>query len=108
MVDFSHFSTGDWLGVYGAGLSTSLALIGIGRYVTRKWCAKRERAKFKTDLYLLRKIDKTTRKVHPIVTILLANLGTERLSLKSLEYEGVVDEMKTTQQHPATPIALDT
>jgi hypothetical protein len=82
-------TVGDWIAIYGASLSTLIAAAGSFKFFARKFRAKRERHKFQTDLYFLRKIDRTTKETHPIVVLLVANLGTERISLKSLNYEGI-------------------
>ncbi len=89
MIDFSKISASDWIAIYGAVLSSVIALVAWCRFVARKLHTRRERKKFQTDLYFLRKVDRATRKVHPIIVVLLANLGTERVSLKSLEYAGI-------------------
>lgn len=90
-MDFSKITLTDWIAVYGAVLSTIIAIIAAVRFVIKKAVARNERRKFQTDLYFLRKVDRNIKEVHPIVVILLANLGTERISLKSLEYEGVAE-----------------
>jgi hypothetical protein len=63
-----------------------------------KWIkGRKERAKFQTDLYFLRKVDRSTKEIHPIVVVLLANLGAERIALKSLDYQGVAENgLETT------------
>ena len=76
---------------YGAALSSVIAIVAVVRYIARKLRSRKERAKFQTDLYFLRKIDRNTKQVHPIVVVLLANLGTQRISLKSLDYEGIAE-----------------
>ena len=91
MIDFSKVSSGDWIALYGAFLSTLIAVVAIWRFFARKVREKRELGKFQTGLYFLRKVDRGTKKVHPIVVILLANLGSIRVSLKSLEYEGIAE-----------------
>lgn len=91
MIDFSKVTIGDGIAFYGAGLSSVIAVVAIWRFVVKKLRARRERSKFQTVLYFLRKIDRATQKVHPIVVVLLANLGTERISIKSLEYEGIAE-----------------
>lgn len=95
--DLSNVSTGDWIALYGAALSSVIAIVATWRYIVAKIKSHRERQKFQTDLYFLRKIDRASQKVHPIVVVLLANLGTERISLKSLEYEGVTESGLPTQ-----------
>lgn len=87
----SDLSPNDWIALYGAGLSTLIAVVASWRFLSRKRGEERELRKFQTDLYFLRKIDRTTGKVHPIVVVLLANLGSSRVSLKSLAYEGVTE-----------------
>jgi hypothetical protein len=49
-------------------------------------------------LYFLTKIDRTTKEKHPVVVVLAANLGVERIALKSLEYQGIsrTNGLKTT------------
>lgn len=61
------------------------------RCVAKRISARKERTKFQTDLYFLRKIDQRTNAVHPIVVVLLANLGSGRIALKSLEYRGIAE-----------------
>ena len=97
MIDLSKVSTGDWIALYGAMLSSLIAIVASWRFVAHKLHTRRERLKFQTDLYFLRKIDRTSQKIHPIVVVLLANLGTERVSLKSLEYEGIAENDLKTQ-----------
>jgi hypothetical protein len=91
-------STDNWIAIYAATLSTVIALVAAVRQVTRWLSAHRERGKFQTDLYFLTKIDRRTQEEHPIVVVLAANLGNERIALKSLEYQGIskVDGLKTT------------
>jgi hypothetical protein len=85
------------IAIYGAGLSTLIAVVAPVRFIARKIRAHREKAKFQTDLYFLRKVDKSTKKTYPIIVVLLANLGKERISLKSLEYQGIAENgMETT------------
>ena len=91
MVDLSTVTTADWIAFYGAALSSVIAVFAVARYIARKLRSRKERAKFQTDLYFLRKIDRNTKQVHPIVVVLLANLGTQRISLKSLDYEGIAE-----------------
>src|SRR3990172_585609 len=96
-----HLSGGitlsDWLGIYGALLSTIIALVASISFFARRRKKIQERAKFQTDLYFLRKIDRSTKEIHPIVVVLLANLGNERISLKNLECEGIAENsLKTT------------
>jgi hypothetical protein len=97
MIDLSKVSTGDWIALYGALLSSLIAFVAIWRFLAQKLRTRRERRKFQTDLYFLRKIDRSSQKVHPIVVVLLANLGTERVALKSLEYDGLAENgLKTS------------
>jgi hypothetical protein len=97
LIDISVITPSTWIAIYGAGLSTLIALVASLRFTVRKIRAFRERAKFQTDLYFLRKVDKSTKKVYPIVVVLLANLGKERISLKSLEYKGISENgLETT------------
>ena len=88
-MDISQISTSSWIAIYGALLSTAITIVAFIRYFIGKIRKRKELLKFQTDLYLLRKVDRTTKKVYPIVVVLLANLGTERISFKSLEYEGI-------------------
>jgi len=97
MIDLSKISPGDWIALYGAVLSSLIVVVASWRFFARKFHEKRELGKFRTDLYFLRKVDRATQKVHPIVVVLLANLGTARVSLKSLEYEGVSENGMKTQ-----------
>lgn len=87
----------DWIALYGAVLSTVVAVIGGGHYLWNRHKKKRELRKFQTDLYFLRKIDRTTGKVEPIVAVLLANLGSSRISIKSLNYEGIAENDLATR-----------
>ncbi len=97
MIDLSTIKLTEWIGIYAALLSTIIAAAHCFTFIIRKIKAKRERAKFQTDLYFLRKIDKNTREIQPIVVVLLANLGTERIALKSLEFQGIAENgLKTT------------
>lgn len=97
MIDISKISPTDWIAIYGALLSTIIALIATIRFIAHKISAWKERAKFQTDLYLLRKVDRSTKEVHPIVVVLLANLGAERIALKSLDYQGIAENgLETT------------
>ncbi len=91
MIELNKIDVADWIGIYGAVLATAIAAIASIRFIVQKIKARKERAKFQTDLYFLRKIDKSTGKVYPIVVLLLANLGTERISLRSLEYKGIAE-----------------
>ena len=79
----------DPIAVYGAVLSTLIVLVAVFRFLAERRRRRKERRKFRSDLYFLRKIDRNSKKVHPIVVVLLANLGSERLSFKSLKYAGV-------------------
>ena len=79
------------IAIYGAALSTLIVLVGGGRWLYVHATKRSERKKFRTDLYLLRKIDRTTKETHPIVVALLANLGKERIALKGLYYSGVAE-----------------
>lgn len=97
MIDFSKISAGDWIALYGAVLSSVIGIIACFRFLAKKLRTRRERGKFQTDLYFLRKVDRVTQKVHPIVVVLLANLGTERVSIKSLEYEGIAENGTKTR-----------
>ena len=97
MIDVSMITPSNWIALYGAALSTILALVALVKYFRQKVQARKERAKFQTDLYFLRKIDRSTKKVHPIVVVLLANLRSARISLKSLEYQGIAENgLETT------------
>jgi hypothetical protein len=87
----TEMSPSDWIAAYAALLSTVIAVVASFGFVARRIKKRRERAKFQTDLYFLRKVDRRTQEVHPIVVVLLANLGTERIALKSLEYSGVTE-----------------
>jgi hypothetical protein len=97
MIDLSKASLADWIALYGAALSSIIAVVASWRFIARKLREWRELRKFKTDLYFLKKNDRTSREVHPIVVVLLANLGTARISLKSLEYEGIAENGLKTQ-----------
>ena len=96
MIDFTKISPSDWIAAYAAILSTAIAFFGFAKPLYQKLQIRRERLKLQTDLYLLRKIDRTTRDIHPIVVVLLANLGAERIALKSLEYEGLTENGQRT------------
>ena len=82
-------STENWISIYAAVLSTIIALVAVIRQIRKWWRTRRERDKFQTDLYFLTKVDRTTREKHPIIVVLAANLGDERIALKSLEYQGI-------------------
>jgi hypothetical protein len=90
-MNLSEMNLKDWITVYSAFLSTIIAVVAVVKFIAQKIKSRKERDKFKTDLYFLKKIDKSTQKVYPIVVILLANLGTETIALKSLEYEGIAE-----------------
>jgi hypothetical protein len=97
LVDLSKITITNWIAIYGALLSTIIAVVLSFTFIARKIKAWRERAKFQTDLYFLRKVDRNTTKIHPIVVVLLANLGLERIALKSLEYQGIAENgLETT------------
>lgn len=97
LIDVGKITSSDWIAIYAAVLSTIIALVASLRFVARKIRTRKERAKFQTDLYFLRKVDRSTKEVHPIVVVLLANLGSERISLKSLEYQGIAENgLETT------------
>ena len=93
-----ELTTENWIALYAAVLSTAIALVAVIRQTLRWLRAKRERSKFQTDLYFLTKIDRNTRDKHPIIVVLAANLGDERIALKSLEYQGIskTNGLKTT------------
>jgi len=97
MIDLSKVTPGDWIALYGAVLSSLIAVVASWRFFAGKLLEWQELRKFQTDLYFLRKINRATREVHPIVVVLLANLGATRISLKSLEYEGIADNGLKTQ-----------
>ena len=97
MIDLSKITPKDWIAIYGALLSTIIVLVASIRFIVKKIRVSKERGKFQTDLYFLRKVDRNTKEVHPIVVVLLANLGAERIALKSLEYQGIADNgLETT------------
>jgi hypothetical protein len=79
LIDVSKITPSDWIAIYAAVLSTIIALVASLRFVVRKIKTRKERGKFQTDLYFLRKVDRNSKKVHPIVVVLLANLGSEEL-----------------------------
>lgn len=79
------------IAIYGAVLSTLIVLVAGGKWLYEYAKKRNELKKFQTDLYLLRKIDRDTKQTHPIVVVLLANLGKERIALKSLHYSGVAE-----------------
>lgn len=90
VIDLTKVTAGDWIAFYAAVLSTIIGLVAAVRYIHGRLRANKERGKFQTDLYFLKKTDRTTKQVFPIVVVLAANLGSGRISLKSLEYDGVV------------------
>lgn len=93
----SNITVKDWIAIYGAVLSTIIALVAFFKFIEQKIRVRKERAKFQTDLYFLRKVDRSTKEVHPIVVVLLANLGSERIALKSLYYQGIAENgLETT------------
>lgn len=71
----SKVTFNEWLTVYAALLSTTIVLVASVKFVAKRIRARKERAKFQTDLYFLRKVDRSTKEVHPIVVVLLANLS---------------------------------
>ena len=85
-------SIGDWIAIYGAIFSSLIAIVACWRFAAQKLHIRRERLKVETDLYFLRKIDQSSKTVYPIVVILVANLGTERLAFKSISHEGVTEK----------------
>ena len=91
MIAPSKISSGDWIAFYAAVLATITAVVAGIRWVVQWIRERKERNKFQTNLYFLRKIDRITKQIHPIVVVLLANLSTARISLKSLEYEGMAE-----------------
>lgn len=91
MIVQSTATLADWVAIYGAVLSSVIAIVAVVRYVAQKLRSRKERDKFHTELYFLGKIDRSTKQVHPIVVVLLANIGTQRISLKSLDYEGITE-----------------
>lgn len=97
MIAFANITATDWIALYGALLSTLIAVAGTVMFLAKKAKERRERSKFQTDLYLLRKVDRKSKETHPIVVVFLANLGTERIALKSLEFDGVAENgLQTT------------
>jgi hypothetical protein len=89
LIDFSTVNASDWIALYGAVLSTLIAITALAKYFHLNWRLNKERSKLEISLYFLRKVDRTTKEVHPIVVVLLANLSSTRFSIKSLEYEGI-------------------
>lgn len=87
----SKITLNDWGTIYGATISTIIALVAFFKFIAQKIRVRKERAKFQTDLYFLQKVDRSTKGVHPIVVVLLANLGSERIALKSLDYQGIAE-----------------
>ena len=79
----------DSIALYGAILSTLLALTGMAKFLYTLIKRQKEKNKFRTDLYYLTKIDNKSKKEHPIIVVLLANLVTERIAIKSIEYSGI-------------------
>lgn len=79
----------DLIGLYGAVLSTAIIAVAVWRHFYRARKIKREKAKVQFTLYLLNKVDRNTKKTFPIVVVMLANLGTERVSFKGLHYTGI-------------------
>ena len=97
MIDLSKVSASDWVAMYGGVLSTLIVVVATWRFIANKLNERRELRKFQTDLYFLRKIDRASQEVHPIVVVLLANLGTARISFKSLDFEGINEGGLKTQ-----------
>lgn len=87
----TNITVNDYVAIYGAALSTIIVLVALFKFIAQKIRVRKERAKFQTDLYFLQKVDRSTKEVHPIVVVLIANLGTERVALKSLNYQGVTE-----------------
>ncbi len=86
--------------LYGAILSTIIVVVGFIRFCIAKIKKNKEKKKFKTDLYYLLKIDQVTKEKFPIVVILLANLGSERITIKGIEYSGYTRKGIKTEGSP--------
>ncbi len=84
-------SIADWIGLYGALLSTAIAVVATWRHFHRAQKIEREKAKVQFTLYLLNKLDRNTKKAFPIVVVMVANLGTERVSFKRMHYSGIAN-----------------
>ncbi|MGN7437673.1 MAG: hypothetical protein ACTHOO_03440 [Alcanivorax sp.] len=86
-----ELSTADWIGIYGAILSTMLTIVAGIKYLYLTYKKRTEKKKFSTFFYLLRKKDKRTGDIFPVVVLMIANLGTERISFKSVYFSGIAE-----------------
>ena len=74
-----------------AGLFTLLLMVIIIKFCWNKYKKNKEnkeKNKLKIFLYYLSRIDKKREQKHSIIVILLANLSSERISIKDIEYSG--------------------
>lgn len=78
----------DPVAVYGAALSTVIALVGAGRFIYLKWSGRKEKKKVHVSLNYMITNDPKTREKVDIGFILFANLGKSTIVLKEVEYVG--------------------
>ena len=77
----------DWIGIYGAGLSSVIALVAAISYFSKDFRERRERKKVHVSLYrLIKRHPERPEEKFPMIAILVANLGDARISIKSVEY----------------------
>jgi hypothetical protein len=78
----------DPVAVYGATLSTVIALVGAGRFIYVKWSDRREKKKVHVSFHHMITNDPKTKERVDIAFILFANLGESTIVLKEVEYFG--------------------
>lgn len=78
----------DPVAVYGAVLSTVIALVGAGHFIYTKWSDTREKEKINVSLNHMIVNDPKTKEKVDIAFILFANLGQSTIILKEVEYFG--------------------
>ncbi len=78
----------DPVAVYGAVLSTVIALVAAGKFIHSKWSDTREKEKVHISLNHMITNDPKTKEKVDIAFILFANLGKSTVVLKEVEYFG--------------------
>jgi hypothetical protein len=78
----------DPVAVYGAALSSVIALVGAGKFVHSWWSENREKEKVHISLNYMITNDPKTKKKVDIAFILFSNLGKSTIVLKEVEYTG--------------------
>ena len=86
----------DWIGVYGAALSSLIAVVAAVRWALAWRKHRLEREKVQIFARLLTKVDKSSGRRFHIGNLIVANLGENRVAFKGLEYEGFSNGMRTT------------